>query len=355
MMQEAESDRRQSSRNDRPKELSVAWNHGGQEFVSRVRDLDLGGAFIQSAAPPPPPGTVLELLFQVSGKVARARAVVRRLVPGEGMGIEFVGMGEEDRASLALAAESIRELVSVRDGRESGPASSDATDPPHIPVAGRDPRDRALPAGERRAHPRHRVTAQVQVAERDSGRSISARLGNLSAGGCFLETETDSSLPLGTTVTVTLTRGAESFHSEAKVVYTRPRRGMGVTFTGTDPQQLRILGAWIVETSWLAADRRKSQRMVLGVPVRVMGRSAMGASFTEETKTSSINADGCSLRLSVPVTKGQSVTLLNTRTDAMLECVVVRIGQSAAGQAEIGLSFLLPDREFWQVSFPPVD
>ena len=354
MTQEAVSDKRRHSRNDRLKELSVFWHRGGRRFISRVRNLSLGGAFLQSAEPPPL-GTTLQLLFRVSGKVARARAVVIRSVPSEGMGIEFVAMGQEDRACLALAAESAHELVPDTDKQQPQSAFSNAINPTQTLGAERRQTDHVLSAGERRAHPRHRVNAQIQVVDVDSGMRISARLGNLCAGGCFLELETDSSLSLGTTVTVTITKGLESFQSEGKVVYARPPRGVGVMFTGTEPQHLRILVVWVMETSWFAADRRKSQRIFLNVPVRVMGNNTLGISFTEETHTIKVSADGCSVPLSAPVNKGQYVTLLNIRTKAMMECVIVRIEQSSDARHEIGMSFLLPNKKFWQVSFPPVD
>ena len=271
------------------------------------------------------------------------------------MGIEFVAMGQEDRACLALAAESAHELVPVTDKQQPQPALSPAITPSQTVGAARRQKDRALSPEERRAHPRHKVNAQIQVVDADTGMRISARLGNLCAGGCFLELETDSSFSLGSAVTVTITRGLESFQSEGKVVYALPPRGVGVMFTNTEPQHLRILVAWVMETSWFAADRRKSQRIFLNVAVRVMGNNALGVSFTEETHTVKVSADGCSVPLSVPVNKAQYVTLMNLRTKAMMECVVVRIEQSSDGRHEIGMAFLLPNKKFWQVSFPPVD
>jgi len=152
MTQEAVSDKRRHSRNDRLKELSVFWHRGGRRFISRVHNLSLGGAFLQSAEPPPL-GTTLQLLFRVSGKVARARAVVIRSVPSEGMGIEFVAMGQEDRACLALAAESAHELVPVTDKQQPQSAFSNAINPTQTLGAERRQTDHVLSAGERRAIP----------------------------------------------------------------------------------------------------------------------------------------------------------------------------------------------------------
>lgn len=353
MTQAAASNRRRYGRKESLRELSVVWHRGGKKFISRVRDLSLGGAFLE-VADPPPQGTTLTLVFPISGKVARARAIVCRSLPGEGMGIEFVAMGQEDRACLAVAAESAHELIPVADKPQPQAPASSAINPTQTLEAERRQKTRRAPV-ERRAHPRHKVTAQIQLAEADSGKHINARMGNLSAGGCFFELETDSSFSLGTTVKVTISKGAESFQSEAIVVYLLPPKGVGVTFAATEPEHLRILEAWMMETSWLAADRRKGQRIVLGVPVRVMGRNASGTSFTEEMQTLKVSADGCSLPLAAPVNKGQYVTLLNLRTKGLMECVIVRIEQSSDARREIGMAFLLPNTKFWQLTFPPLD
>ena len=350
---EAVSDKRLFHRNDRVGEVFAVWHHGGQRFTSRIHDLSLCGAFVESAEPPPL-GTALMLFFQVSGKFARVQAVVRRSVPRKGMGIEFVAMEDEDRARLTLAAELSQELVPAKGEQQGQAAFIYGKGSAQTRRAKRHEKVRALTT-ERRRHLRFKVTAQVQVVEVDSGNRIGARLVNLSAGGCFLELETNSPFSLGTTVMVAITRGSETFQSNAKVIYVLPPKGMGVTFTDTEPQDLRILGAWIMETSWLAADRRKGQRIYLGVPVKVMGNSSSGESFTEETQTIKVSADGCSLVLSAPVNKGQRVTLLNFHTNARMECVIVRILESSDSQHEIGMSFLLPNKKFWHVTFPPLD
>jgi hypothetical protein len=45
-------------------------------------------------------GTELTLVFQVPGGMLQAQAVVRNLVLGEGMGVEFVDINPEGRALL---------------------------------------------------------------------------------------------------------------------------------------------------------------------------------------------------------------------------------------------------------------
>ncbi len=92
-------EKRRYHRAELPKGLWVAWQGSGQRFVSRVSNLSLGGVFIPTPEPPPV-GTVVKLFFEVPGGEARARAVVRRTLPGRGMGVEFTNMGYQDRARL---------------------------------------------------------------------------------------------------------------------------------------------------------------------------------------------------------------------------------------------------------------
>jgi hypothetical protein len=82
-----------------PKGMRVAWHGGDLQFSSRVRTLSMGGLFI-SVPNPPPVGTKLRLTFEVPGGNVQAEAIVRNIVPGEGMGVEFTRLGLKDRVLL---------------------------------------------------------------------------------------------------------------------------------------------------------------------------------------------------------------------------------------------------------------
>lgn len=84
-----------------PEGMWIAWQAGGQQKVTRVATVGLGGLFI-STPTPPPVGTIVKLLFDVPGGQVRARAVVRSSHHGEGMGVEFTQMDFEDRGRLRL-------------------------------------------------------------------------------------------------------------------------------------------------------------------------------------------------------------------------------------------------------------
>jgi hypothetical protein len=78
--------------------MSVAWYGGGQQQVSRVRELGMGGAFLCGNTMRV--GTELTLVFQVPGGILQAQAVVRNIVLGEGMGVEFAKMNPEGQVLL---------------------------------------------------------------------------------------------------------------------------------------------------------------------------------------------------------------------------------------------------------------
>jgi hypothetical protein len=81
-----------------PKGMSAAWYGGGQQQVSRVKTLGMGGAFLCGNTMRA--GTELTLVFQIPGGILQAEAVVRNIVIGEGMGVEFAKMNPEGRVLL---------------------------------------------------------------------------------------------------------------------------------------------------------------------------------------------------------------------------------------------------------------
>jgi PilZ domain len=82
-----------------PRGLFVAWETGSKRSVSRLETLSLGGVFIRTPEPPPI-GSTLNILLDMQNGDVRARAIVRRVTPSKGMGIEFISMTPEDRARL---------------------------------------------------------------------------------------------------------------------------------------------------------------------------------------------------------------------------------------------------------------
>src|SRR5713226_9252282 len=214
----------------------------------------------------------------------------------------------------------------------------------------------ASAGADRRIHPRYKFTAAVEVLATESGARMETRVRDLSQQGCYVDT--NNALPLGTVTDVRITKGAQLFEARSRVVYSRATKGMGLVFTAIEPERLHTLETWLAEsreTSWLAANRRRSQRVLMTIPVRVSGQSGVGLPFEETTHTRAISAHGALILVSTQVYRGQRLTLSNVQTRAALECVVAHIDRRHREHPQVGVEFMLPNPMFWHVAFPPKD
>jgi hypothetical protein len=233
------------------------------------------------------------------------------------MGVEFIAMGYEERGQLV----------------------------------------RLLKEFERRTSSRYRFSQppEVEILHAESATSVKVRLGDLSRGGCYVET--DCLLPLETEVTVTLKKSGDQVSAQARIVRAFPNQGLGLAFTSIEGDGFRILDSWLttfVATTWVAANRRRTQRVAMQIEVRVSGDNAEGARFMEDTNTVEISAFGGSVILQAPVRTGQRLVLSDLKTNVTVECMVAHCGtKSTAGQ--VGLAFIVANRSFWPIVFPPAD
>jgi hypothetical protein len=108
-------------------------------------------------------------------------------------------------------------------------------------------------------------------------------------------------------------------------------------------------------TSLSGGPRRRSQRVLMQVAVRIRGKDAQGKDIEEETETLAINAHGALVLVTARVTSGSKVMLQHKRTQEEHECHVVFLGPVRSGKSEIGLEFSTPHPTFWRVAFPPED
>ncbi len=103
-----------------------------------------------------------------------------------------------------------------------------------------------------------------------------------------------------------------------------------------------------------SAERRRSHRVYITMPVIIRGKNSQ-KTFSEETRTASVNAHGCMVRLAEKVVKGQEVAIVNPKTVEELPCTVTFVGQKDSGKAEVGLEFIEPSPHFWRITFPSDD
>ena len=101
--------------------------------------------------------------------------------------------------------------------------------------------------------------------------------------------------------------------------------------------------------------RRRSQRVLMQIALRLRGVDAQGQDFEEYTETLAINAHGALVLLTARLTSGGVVKLKNVKTEEEQECHVAFLGPVRGGKAEVGLEFTVPRPAFWRVAFPPED
>ena len=101
--------RRRYPRVEKPQGVWVYWNCKGREDTSRVRDLSTGGLFVETAEARDVDATIwLDFLVQ-EGQI-RAKAIVRHVKPGSGLGLKFTALTEEDGPRLTALMSRLRTL-----------------------------------------------------------------------------------------------------------------------------------------------------------------------------------------------------------------------------------------------------
>jgi hypothetical protein len=90
----------------------VCWQCNGREDISRVRDLSLGGLFLETKAHRAV-GVSTKIDFLVDEGQIRAEAVVRHIRPGNGLGLKFTALTDQDRPRLAALLRRLRNFVTI--------------------------------------------------------------------------------------------------------------------------------------------------------------------------------------------------------------------------------------------------
>jgi hypothetical protein len=100
-------------------------------------------------------------------------------------------------------------------------------------------------------------------------------------------------------------------------------------------------------------ERRRSQRVLLDVPIVVRGQSVESKPFREETFTISVSANGALLLLAAKVAVGQTLLLTNPETRDEQEGRVARFGSPYGGLSQVAVEFPRSVAEFWHMNPPP--
>jgi hypothetical protein len=96
---------------------------------------------------------------------------------------------------------------------------------------------------EQRRSPRFPFIASAEVREENNGSQLSARISDISALGCYVDTI--NPLPNGTSVCVKIFSEAQSFEATATVAYSLTHLGMGLRFKEVGQNSANVLRQWL--------------------------------------------------------------------------------------------------------------
>lgn len=85
----------------------VYWECNHRKDVSRVRNVGMGGIFLETRSPLPK-GIKAKFHFLVDEGQIRAEAAVQHVTPGKGLGMRFTAVHQQDRAQLAALVSRLR-------------------------------------------------------------------------------------------------------------------------------------------------------------------------------------------------------------------------------------------------------
>ncbi len=108
-------------------------------------------------------------------------------------------------------------------------------------------------------------------------------------------------------------------------------------------------------TSSDPANRRRSKRVVLQVPVVLLAETSERKQAQEQTQTLVVNAHGGLMKLKMELLAGQPFILMNAKSGMKQGCRVVRIEQPSPDYFAVAFEFDRPSPKFWPIVFPPAD
>jgi hypothetical protein len=103
------------------------------------------------------------------------------------------------------------------------------------------------------------------------------------------------------------------------------------------------------------ANRRRSQRVLLRLPVVITIREPGTPPVSEQTITLVVNAHGALIWLKLKASVGQFIAIKNLGTGEEHVCRVMRTQLVDEEKSEVALEFMTPAPAFWRISFPPAD
>ncbi len=102
-------------------------------------------------------------------------------------------------------------------------------------------------------------------------------------------------------------------------------------------------------------DRRRADRVMIRIPIRVQALASTGAPVNEDGEALVVSRAGALLQTRAPLPAGTTIVVTNTLSRHAERFRVVWSGaQQNTGRYDIGVEQMAEHDSFWGVRFPPV-
>lgn len=100
--------------------------------------------------------------------------------------------------------------------------------------------------------------------------------------------------------------------------------------------------------------QRRSERVLIRIPVRVSGVAEDGTAVNEDAHAVIVSAHGALMQCKHPFKLGSDVTVLNGFSQEEEKFRVVWHAEKAKDERyDVGMEFVKPRPDFWGINFPP--
>jgi len=101
------------------------------------------------------------------------------------------------------------------------------------------------------------------------------------------------------------------------------------------------------------ADRRRGERVLIRIPVKIAAQGKDGQNVNEPCETVVVSRYGALLRVSMPLKRSSNIELMNGFSQEVEKFRVVWVSEKPKdGKYDVGVELVTARDNFWGVSFP---
>lgn len=102
-----------------------------------------------------------------------------------------------------------------------------------------------------------------------------------------------------------------------------------------------------------SSEQRRSERILVSIPILVAGLDPSGSEFSEETRTAVVNREGALIMLKHPLARENHIRIINLQSETAADFRIVGPTRLDTDEGtEWGVEYLKAGMEIWGVDFP---